>query len=244
MEPLVLPPMTSKQEASWRGIIAVSKMVQSGWCLVGGQMVQLLCWERGSEPTRPTDDGDAVLDIRARPTIMKDFTNALVASGFEPDGESWEGHQHRWTNGDGQIDILLPEGIGARAKRRGVRGGTTLETPGAQNVLYRAEPLKVSLEGFEGTIFRPSVQGALLAKAYAYGVVNDSLRRRHLEDLAALVGLIRISDRVGEGLLTKERNKLFTAYKAAMEDSSVHAISGAEEGFLRLRQAVWPNFTG
>ncbi len=65
MDPLDLPTMTPKQEASWRGIIAVSRRVRDGWCLVGGQMVQLWCWERGSQPNRPTDDGDAVLDIRA-----------------------------------------------------------------------------------------------------------------------------------------------------------------------------------
>ena len=232
--------MTPKQEASWRGIIAVSRIIRSGWCLVGGQMVQLICWERGSEPTRSTDDGDAVLDIRARPSIMKDFTRALVESGFEPDGESWEGHQHRWTDGLGQIDILLPEGIGARADRTGVRGGSTLETPGAQNVLDRAEALVVSLNGKVATIFRPTLQGALLAKAYAYGVTNDRLRRRHLEDLGALAGLIRISDRVGDRLNAKERGKLLSAHTAAAADPVIMGMAGAADGFARLRQAVWP----
>lgn len=240
MEPIVLPDMTPKQEASWRGILAVSKIIRSGWCLVGGQMVQLWCWERGSEPNRPTDDGDAVLDIRARPRIMKEFTKALVDSGFEPDGQTWEGHQHRWTDGDGQIDILLPEGIGSRADRKGVRGGTTLETPGAQNVLDRAEAVDVSLDGEVATIFRPTLQGALLAKAFAFGVTNDPLRRRHLEDLAALAALIRISDRVGEGLVKRENTKLFMAYSAAIADRATSTAPGATEGLARLRQAVWP----
>jgi hypothetical protein len=230
--------MTPKQEASWRGILAVSRIVRSGWCLVGGQMVQLLCWERGNQPTRPTDDGDAVLDIRARPTIMKDFTQALVDSGFEPDGETWEGHQHRWTNGVGQIDILLPEGIGPRARRKGVRGGTTLETPGAQNVLDRATPLAVSLAEETGTIFRPTLQGALLAKAYAYSVWNDPLRRRHLEDLATLSMLIRVSDRVREGLTSRESSKLATARRAAIADPLVMGMAGAEEGLARLQQVL------
>lgn len=55
MATLELPPMTRRQEASWRGIIAVASRVPSGWCLVGGQMVQLWCWEREVEPVRPTD---------------------------------------------------------------------------------------------------------------------------------------------------------------------------------------------
>lgn len=236
---VALPDMTPKQEASWRGILAVSKVIRSGWCLVGGQMVQLWCWERGAEPNRPTDDGDAVLDIRARPRIMKEFTKALVDNGFEPDGETWEGHQHRWTNGVGQIDILLPEGIGARADRKGVRGGTTLETPGAQNVLNRAEAIEVSLDGDIATIFRPTLQGALVAKAYAYGVVNDPYRRRHLQDLATLGGLIRLSDRVSDGLNRKEGGKLFTAYSDAVADPAVS--TSTDGGLARLAAAVWPD---
>lgn len=241
MEPLALPDMTPKQEASWRGIMAVSRIVRDGWCLVGGQMVQLWCWERDSQPNRPTDDGDAVLDIRARPRIMKEFTKALVDSGFEPDHATWEGHQHRWSDGVGQIDILLPQGIGARADRKGIRGGTTLETPGAQNVLDRAEARQVSLDGEVATIWRPTLQGALLAKSFAYGVMNDTLRRRHLEDLATLATLIRISDRIGDGLNRKENGKLFTAYAAALIDPVANASGRASDGLARLRQSAWPN---
>ncbi|WP_111719580.1 hypothetical protein [Homoserinimonas sp. OAct 916] len=238
MAPLTLPAMTTKQEASWRGIIAVAKIVRGGWCLIGGQMVQLWCWERQSDPMRPTDDGDAVLDIRAHPTIMREFTQALVDCGFEPDGEDWRGHQHRWTDGEGQIDILLPEGIGARAKRIGVRGGTTLETPGAQNVLDRAEPLEVLHLREVATVYRPTLQGALLGKAFAYGITRDPLRGRHLQDLAILSSLIRISDRVGDGLNRKERDKLFTAYEAAMTDPLATSAAGAAEGLDRLRVAA------
>jgi hypothetical protein len=133
--------MLPKQEAAWRGLIAVSRKVTSGWCLTGGQMVQLHCWERGAEPNRPTDDGDTLLDVRARPRIMIEFTQALHDVGFDPTGETMEGHQHRWSDGDGQIDILVPPGLGAGGIRRGIFGGTTLETRGGQKVLDRAEPL-------------------------------------------------------------------------------------------------------
>lgn len=238
MAALELPAMTPRQDASWRGIIAVARRVPSGWCLVGGQMVQLWCWEREVEPVRPTDDGDAVLDIRAHPDIMMQFTQALVDSGFEPDGQDWQGHQHRWVNQDrGQIDILLPEGIGERAKRVGVRGGTTLETPGAQNVLHRAAPFEVSLQGEAATILRPTLQGALIAKAYAYGLVNDPLRQRHLQDFAVLSSMIRISDRVGDGLLRKERNKLFMAYSAAIKDPLAVSVDDTR-GLRRLAAAA------
>ena len=239
MAALEIPDMTPRQEASWRGIIAVAQRVPSGWCLVGGQMVQLWCWERGIEPARPTDDGDAVLDIRANPNIMMQFTQALVDCGFEPDGADWNGHQHRWVNEDrGQIDILLPEGIGERAKRVGVRGGTTLETPGAQNVLYRAEPFEVALKGEIATIIRPTLQGALIAKAYAFGVVNDPLRQRHLQDFAVLASMIRISDHVGNDLLRKEKSKLFMAYSAALVDPLAVSVDDAA-GLRRLAAAAF-----
>jgi hypothetical protein len=238
MAALELPAMTPRQEASWRGIIAVARRVPSGWCLVGGQMVRLWCWEREVAPVRPTDDGDAVLDIRAHPDIMMQFTQALVDSGFEPDGQDWQGHQHRWVNQHhGQIDILLPEGIGERAKRVGVRGGTTLETPGAQNVLRRAESFEVSLERQNATIFRPTLQGALIAKAYAYGLVNDPLRLRHIQDFAVLSSMIRISDRVADGLQRKERNKLYMAYSAAITEPLALSVDDGN-GLRRLATAM------
>lgn len=162
----------------------------------------------------------------------------LVDAGFEPDGETWDGHQHRWTDGVGQIDILLPEGIGARADRMGFRGGTTLEAPGAQNVLDRAQALDVRLGRSVATIQRPTIQGALLAKAFAFGVVHDQYRRRHLDDLATLSTLIRVSDRVGEGLSKRENSQLLIAYAAALKDPQALSHPGAEEGLARLRQAV------
>lgn len=119
----------------------------------------------------------------------------------------------------------------------GVRGGTTLETPGAQNVLHRAEPFEVSLQGQSATIFRPTLQGALIAKAYAHGLVNDPLRQRHLQDFAVLSSMIRISDRVGGGLQRKERNKLFMAYSAAIKDPLALSVDDGN-GLRRLAAAA------
>ena len=65
-------------------------------------------------------------------------------------------------------------------------------------------------------------------------------RRRHLEDLATLATLIRISDRVGEGLNHKENGKLFTAYSAALTDPVAKVSGRASDSLVRLRQAAWP----
>jgi hypothetical protein len=92
-------------------------------------MVHLYCAERGFAPSRPTEDADTVLDVRAHPDILDRFTRALIDLGWSSAGESPDGHQHRWLGGGSQIDVLIPTGLGARAAGcRGAGGGTTLET--------------------------------------------------------------------------------------------------------------------
>lgn len=184
MEPLILPELPWKQEASWRGIMAVAQRVKMGWCLVGGQMVQLHCWERGYNPTRPTNDGDAALDIRAQ--------------------------------------------------RKGVFGGTTLETPGAQNVLDRAKPLLVSLGSQQATVFRPSLEGAIIGKAFAYSIQNQVNRDRHLVDFIVLTALIRARYEVGTTFNKREGGRVMAILTDAMSSSLVHTIEGGDEGLERM----------
>lgn len=133
-----LPQMTPAQEEAWRALLDLHARKPAGWTLVGGQMVHLHCAERGVAPARPTDDVDAVVDVRAEPQALYQFTRELAAMGFEPRGFTPEGHQHRWFKGSASIDVLVPRGLGARAdSRKGYGGGTTLATPGAQQALNR-----------------------------------------------------------------------------------------------------------
>ncbi|WP_243064250.1 hypothetical protein [Humibacter sp. RRB41] len=118
-----------------------------------------------------------------------------------------------------------------------------METPGAQNVLHRAEPFEVSQQSQAATIFRPTLQGALIAKAYAYGLVNDPLRQRHLQDFAVLTSMIRISDRVTDGLQRKERNKLYMAYSAAIKDPLALSVDDGS-GLRRMAAAASWNTQG
>lgn len=125
---VIAPAMAAGQLESWRGLLAVSARLPTDWCLVGGQLVQLHCWVRGASPNRPTDDGGAVLDVRARPTIVLDFTQALVDEGFEAE-TSQGGLQHRWVKGEATIDVLIPTRLGPRAQVRTSRGGHPIATP-------------------------------------------------------------------------------------------------------------------
>src|SRR5665647_1064045 len=115
---VVMPAMTGPQETAWHALMDLQVVHPTGWTLVGGQMVHLHCAERGASPTRPTDDVDAVLDVRAEPQVLHGFTTALTKLGFEPAGETWTGHQHRWERGDATVDILIPRHLGERAASR------------------------------------------------------------------------------------------------------------------------------
>jgi len=51
---------TDQLTLTWHALFAVHQRLPAGWCLVGGQLVHLLCAERGFEAIRPTLDADAM----------------------------------------------------------------------------------------------------------------------------------------------------------------------------------------
>lgn len=192
---VVLPAMVPAQEAGWLALLEIGERMPEGWSLVGGQMVHLHCVERGQFPPRPTTDLDTVLDVRSHPTVLRDFTEVLDSIGFTSAGESPQGHQHRWTRGDAQIDILIPRHLGQRAeKRTGVTGGTTIPAPGSQQALDRTERIEVEVTGTTGWVRRPNLIGALVGKAATTQIIIDSAAERHLTDFATLAALLRIAD--------------------------------------------------
>jgi hypothetical protein len=179
---VLLRGLSEAQRHGWVGLLEVAATPPDGWCLVGGQMVHLYCPERSFAPARPTDDGDVVLDVRAHPHVLRDFTAALVSIGFTTAGETPESHQHRWVRDLASIDILIPQGLGRAANRRGVTRATTLATPGAQQAIRRSEAVTIEVGGTIGAVRRPNMVGALVAKASAFSVRNDRARQRHLID--------------------------------------------------------------
>jgi hypothetical protein len=105
-----LPAMASAQAASWHGVMDLYERLDNGWTMIGGQLVHLHSAERGQFAPRPTDDVDAVIDVRADPQMLRRVTNALTEMGFTSAGISPEGLQHRWVRGKGVLDVLLPDG--------------------------------------------------------------------------------------------------------------------------------------
>lgn len=240
MTVIEMPVLGHSSSLAWHALFDLAEKVPNNWCLVGGQMVHLWCIERGTTPNRPTDDADAVLDVRAQPTILLQVTKALVDIGFASAGQSPEGHQHRWTRGDATIDLLIPENIGERAaSRRGVTGGTTLETRGSRQALDRAELVSVRHEGRQAQIWRPNLLGALVLKAAAYTVPLDRAAKRHLIDFAVLSTLITRGDQLATQMTDRDRRRLGNAIGAIRLDGTIiPAVDGADLGIERLIVAL------
>ncbi|OUE29496.1 hypothetical protein BFL35_14910 [Clavibacter michiganensis] len=235
---VIAPPLRRAQADAWHALFEVHERIPVGWALVGGQMIQSLCWERGAPANRPTVDADTALDIRAHPRMLMTFTSVLRDIGFEPDGTSFEGHQHRWTRGEARIDVLIPRFLGERAdRRRGVGGGTTISAPGTQGALDRSMDVRFRVEDREGTIRRPTLQGAILSKAAAVEIPGDD-STRHLVDIATLGTLVTRRDRVGDGITAVERTRALSAAALLRRDPAYARMAGVETSVAeRLRLA-------
>jgi len=232
---ITAPTLAPAQASAWHALFDVYEVLPADWALVGGQMVQSICWERGAVSARPTQDADTALDVRAHPQMLWDFTSVLRGLGFQPDGESFEGHQHRWVRGGAQIDVLQPRFLGERADgRRGVGGGTTIAAPGAQGALFRAAEIEVDVNGRIGRLMRPTLQGALLSKAAAADQIVGDDSSRHLVDIATLASLVTRADRIGDDVTDTERRRILAAAARIERDRSLAARAGVDAAVVEV----------
>ncbi|MRG59974.1 hypothetical protein GE115_08845 [Agromyces sp. CFH 90414] len=235
---VILPPLGEGAGESWSGLLDLSDAVPEGWCLIGGFMVLLHCIERGAAPTRPTDDGDAVVDLRARPTMLRELTAALVSVGFAADGITADGHQHRWMRGRAKIDVLIPDGIGERAaSATGIGGATTLQAPGTTQALGRAQPVRVQHGSRVGRIDRPTMLGALVAKAAALEIADGVRGQRHIIDFCNLAPLVARADLIGPTPKDRQRLRRMLA-KAEQHPGIIASVDGAADGLRRIAMAI------
>ncbi|NRQ49517.1 hypothetical protein [Aeromicrobium stalagmiti] len=237
-----MPAMAAEQATSWHALMDIQERYPDSWTLVGGQMVHLHCAERGASPVRPTDDADALLDVRAHPAILFDFTARLEDVGFVADQPTPEGHQHRWRKGRAQIDVLIPSGIGRRATRRtGVSGSTTLETPGSTQALNRSERIEVSVEGRSGVMRRPNLVGALVCKAAAHTLQDQRGRGRHRRDFALLATLLAATDLREAAVSTSDRKYLRPMLEQVLTDpQALHVAEDVQRGLDQIALLLEP----
>ena len=238
-EPVELPAMNEAQKQSWHALMDLYEYVNSDWTLIGGQLVHLHCAERGVSPTRPTNDVDTVVNIRASQTILGIFTGALKDMGFTPD-TSGDGIQHRWRRDHAQIDVLIPDGVGARAAARpGAGGAPTIPAPGTTQALHRSEHVAILAEGRTGTVLRPNLVGALVGKAAARTeIASDRAGTRHCSDFVVLASLVSAHDFRETELVKKDRQRLRAMLTYCRKDDFAMSVENAEEALGRLERAA------
>lgn len=238
-EPVVLPVMNEAQTQSWHAVMELYERVDSNWALIGGQLVHLHCAERGVAPTRPTNDVDTVVNIRASQTVLVTFTGALKDLGFTPE-ISGDGLQHRWVRDYAQIDVLIPEGVGERAASlAGVGGAPTVRAPGTTQALNRTEPVAVMVQGRTGTVLRPNLIGALVGKAAARTeIASDRASTRHCTDFVVLASLVAARDFRETELTKKDLSRLRKMLAFCRKDASAMAEENAAETLSRLERAA------
>lgn len=234
MKSIELPQLHFGQYQSWVGLLELANKIPTGWTLIGGQLVQLHCWEKGKSPARITTDIDTVLNVVSNPDILKTFTKALRDLGFTPK-TSADGLQYKWVRDLAEIDVLLMDNIGERALlRKGISGAPSLETPGGRKALDFTEKLEVQLNGLSAVINRPSLAGALFIKSVAASNTNDFSRDRHLIDFTILTTLID-----SQTLFAISDVKVINSIKSVIGNMRsrrdlLSMILGGEEGLERL----------
>lgn len=229
---VLMSAMADSQISSWHALMDLHASLPGRWTVVGGQMVHLHCAERQIFPVRPTDDADTLLDVKAYPSILEDFTAGLVTAGFTP-LTSGSGHQHRWKRGDAQIDVLISNKLGERKTYRAITGAPTVGTPGAALVLNRSEDLNIEVAGRVGAVRRPTLLGSLIAKAAAH-TVGDG-KDRHRQDFAVLASMLAASDLRGANLTRGERKYLTRMQAATLGDPvALELMPEARNGLARL----------
>ena len=95
--------------------------------------------------------------------------------------------------------------------------------------------MTVQVDETVGTIRRPNMLGALVAKAAAFSVPGDPAKERHLTDFATLAAMGQGSDRIGQQLTARDRHYLVPMLVALDNSRRLWAsVAGAERGILAI----------
>lgn len=202
-DPVQLPTLTGHDDELWDTLIELSEIRPGEWTLIGGQMVFLHAVEHGVTPPRVSTDLDVLVNARVIGRPIAAFVSAIEHLGFELDGISPDGIEHRYRRSRVTIDVLAPEGLSDRADLTTTPPGRTLQVPGGTQALERSELVPVRTSTSSGRVPRPSLLGAVVAKAVAVRV-DDAPDAQRL-DLALLLSLIEDPFVLVDDLTKKDR---------------------------------------
>jgi hypothetical protein len=192
--------------AGWNAVLDLAETEGSGWTLIGAHMVLLHGYENNRVPPRVSRDFDVLVNVRLLPSGVERVTRTLVRAGFELADPAPDGIAHRLRRDEVIIDVLAPDGVGARTSLITIPPARTVQVPGGTQALARTELVDVELDGRTGCVPRPSLLGALLIKARAIDVsdVPDAQRR----DFAFLLSLVADPRRLASELSSNEKRWL------------------------------------
>jgi hypothetical protein len=184
-------PPTPEAKRLWAKTLELAEAfgADEPWSLVGGLMVQLHAFERGSG-SRPTTDIDFLGDSRSRPPMTTRIAKTLVERGGEmampPVSDETLGYKFDL---DGEtVEILGSEGVRSDPKTLGKH--TTFQVSAGTQALARTEVVRVSLDGGPAVeLRRPSLLGAILIKARVVAKRRDKFESDR-QDLIRLLGFV------------------------------------------------------
>jgi hypothetical protein len=151
-------------------------------------MVFLIAYEHDLPIDRTSGDVDVLMDIRAVTGATQEASATLGRLGYQLDPPTPDGRAHRFRRGAAVIDVLAPDGAGARASLLTIPPGRTIAVAGGSQALARSRQVRLMLEGREVEIPCPSVLGAILIKARAVDLAEDP--DKHRRDLALLLASV------------------------------------------------------
>lgn len=207
MNPVEIRSRDEAELGLWRATAELATAVPKGsWTLVGAQMVFLLAYEHDLPIGRTSGDVDLMMDVRALTGATQEASATLERLGYELDPPSPDGRAHRFRRGDAVVDVLAPDGVGARASLLTIPPGRTIAVAGGTQALERSRQVSVLLEGRGFELPCPSVLGAILIKARAVDVAADP--DKHRRDLALLLAMVDDPRSVRDEMRKTERGWL------------------------------------
>ena len=200
------------------------------WLLIGGLMVHAHAELAGVPYTRPTDDADLVVELRA--VSYAGAADRLASLGYrlrEP--LDLRSPLHRYVREDEVVDLMAPEGATVRYRLRQV-----LTVPGSRSALNRAIDYALP----SGTRIRiPDVASALSLKGAALHTPGAT-RERHAQDAVTLLacaspGAIELSKSMQSNV-----NKAIRALDTP--EAWSYAAPGTRRRAVRTIQALRPDW--
>ena len=187
-----IPELGDARHGLWCDLIDLAEVNPGAWTIIGAHMVALFAWEAGLV-SRPSDDVDVLVDVRLVADGTERVSRFLLERHFELEVSDAE-TAHLFRREVAKVDVLAPDGVGARANLRTVSPHRTVQVPGGTQALRRSAPVEIRIRGVEGAVPRPSLLGAILVKVRAIAV--DDLPNAQRADVALLLRLVEDPNRL------------------------------------------------